>query len=174
MYERMKNFMRIPNKMWERLYKIKVPMQQRRVFDYIYRQTIGYPIHPRKVQTAEIARDLGIDSADVRDLLVELEGKNMTVRNGKYKEIKKDYTLWGVGEHSPTNKQGNNPLVDRGKTPHSVGEDSPTVKETLKKNKKKGIFSKKVGEKQQESNERNSTKLRESLGIPIKREKIIQ
>ena len=163
--------MRIPNKMWERLYKIKVPMQQRRVFDYIYRQTIGYPIHPRKVQTAEIARDLGIDSADVRDLLVELEGKNMTVRNGKYKEIKKDYTLWGVGEHSPTNKQGNNPLVDRGKTPHSVGEDSPLRKETLKEKEKKDFLSKKVREKKRKEMENGKKMFLEAINKPEEREK---
>jgi len=171
MSERMKNFTMVPNRLMERLYEIRVPMQQRRVFDYIYRQTIGYPIHPRNVSTFDIAKTLGIDSADVRDLVAELVKKNMVVRNGIYKEIMKDYTLWMVGEPSPTIKQGKAPLVSRGKTPCSVGEDSPLRKETLKEKEKKDFLSKKVDEEQQKKNEEGMRELRKSLGIPEKREK---
>jgi len=171
MSERNKGFMMIPNKMWEKLYEIRVPMQQRRVFDYIYRQTIGYPIHPRNVSTFDIAETLGIDSADVRDLVVELVKKNMVVRNGIYKEIMKDYTLWMVGEPSPTIKQGKAPLVSRGKTPCSVGEDSPLRKETLKEKEKKDFLSKKVREKKRKEMENGKKMFLEAINKPEEREK---
>ena len=149
MSERNKGFMMIPNKMWEKLYEIRIPGQERRVFDYIYRQRLGYPLQPREVSTYGISKALGMLGCDVRDRIASLVKKNMVVRNGIFKEIQKDFTLWGVGEISPTIKQGENALVGRENTPHSVGEGSPLLKETLKEREKKGFFSKQEEEEKQ-------------------------
>jgi len=139
---RNKNFMMIPNKLWEKLYEIRIPGQERRVFDYIYRQRLGYPGKPRNVSTYDISKSLGMLGCDVRDRIASLVKKKMVVRNGIFKEIQKDFTLWGVGEISPTIKQGKNALVGREKSPHSVGEISPLRKDSLKDREKKGFLSK--------------------------------
>ena len=136
-----KGYMRVPNELWERLYKIRVPMQERRVFDYIYRQTLGYPGNPRKVSTYDITKVLGMLSCDVRDRIAELVKKKMVIRKGIFKEIQKDYKLWMVGEGSPTKREGKVALVGRGKIPSLVGEGSPLGKESLKRKRKESVLS---------------------------------
>ena len=162
MSEGNKNFMMVPNRLWEKLYEIRVPMQQRRVFDYIYRQTIGYSDNPREVSTYNIAKALRMKSPDVRDIIAELFDKKMVIRKGIYKEIQKDYTLWMVGEGSPSKKGGKVPLVGRGKKPSLVGEGSPLVKETLKDREKKGFLTKEDIERNEKRDKELLDKLSEA------------
>jgi len=152
MSERMKNFMMVPNKLWEKLYEMSIPGQERRVFDFIYRQRLGYPRHPRDVSTYSIAKALKIDDAHVRRSIRYLVENNMVVRNGIYKEIQKDYTLWGVGQERPTILVGQECPTSRPPGEYSVGQEGPLLKETLKKRIKKGFLSKKEEEEKQKGN----------------------
>ena len=146
---RNKNFMMIPNKMWEKLYEMRIPGQARRVFDYIYRQRLGYPEYPREVSTHSITKALGIPGTEVRKLIVYLVENKMVVRNGIFKEIQKDFTLWGVGHTGPTNKVGQEGPISRPPGAYLVGHTGPLLKETLKEREKKGFFSKQEEEEKQ-------------------------
>jgi|AntAceMinimDraft_16_1070373.scaffolds.fasta_scaffold72612_1 phage replication O-like protein O len=174
MDERMKNFMRIPNKLWEKLYEMSIPGQERRVFDFIYRQRLGYPRHPRDVSTYSIAVALKLDDGSVRRSIRYLVENRMVFRKGKFKYIQKDFTLWGLGQECPSKVVGQECPNSRAKSEHSVGQECPLREETLKESIKKGFLSKKVDEEQQKKNEEGMRELRKSLGIPEKREKKIQ
>ena len=149
MSERKKGFMKIPNKLWERLFEMNIPYQGLRIFMYIYRQTVGYPINPREVSTYDISKALKIDDAHVRRSIRYLVENNMVFRNGIYKEIQKDYTLWGVGHTGPTNKVGQEGPISRPPGAYLVGHTGPLIKETLKEREKKGFFSKQEEEEKQ-------------------------
>jgi len=164
MAERNKKFMMIPNGLWERLYEIRIPGQERRVFDYIYRQTVGYSSNPRKVSTYDIAKALGMLGCDVRDRIAALVKRKMVIRKGIFKDIQKDYTLWMVGERSPTKRGGKVPLVGRGKTPSLVGEGSPLRKETLKRKRKESVLSNVKDEDQMKKNKRMIAGFRKNIG----------
>jgi len=138
---RNKNFIMFPNKAWERLYEIKVQMQERRVFDYIFRQTEGYPDNPRDVSTYNIAKALKLDDANVRRSIRWLVKHQMVVRRGIFKDIQKDFALWGVGHRRPTKYQVKGDLLGRSQSAHSVGHRRPLLKETPKDREKKGVLS---------------------------------
>ena len=149
MSERNKGFMKIPNKLWERLFEMNIPYQGLRIFMYIYRQTVGYPINPREVSTYDISKALKIDSAHVRRSIRYLVKNQMVVRNGIFKEIQKDFTFWGIGRECPIKKIGPERLPDRAETNDSIGQSRPLLKETLKEREKKGFFSKQEEEEKQ-------------------------
>ena len=142
MSERNKGFMMIPNKMWEKLYEIRIPGQERRVFDYIYRQRLGYPLQPREVSTYGISKALGMLGCDVRDRIASLVKKNMVVRNGIFKEIQKDFTLWGVAQKRATKKVAQKRALSSSPEEHSVAQKRALLKETPKDREKKGFLSK--------------------------------
>ena len=139
---RNKNFMMIPNKMWEKLYEMRIPGQARRVFDYIYRQRLGYPEYPREVSTHSITKALGIPGTEVRKLIVYLVENKMVVRNGIFKEIQKDFTLWGVAQKRATKKVAQKRALSSSPEEHSVAQKRALLKETPKDREKKGFLSK--------------------------------
>ena len=149
MSERNKGFMKIPNKLWERLFEMNIPYQGLRIFMYIYRQTVGYPINPREVSTYDISKVLKIDGGSVRRSIRYLVKNQMVVRNGIFKEIQKDFTFWGIGRECPIKKIGPERLPDRAETNDSIGQSRPLLKETLKEREKKGFFSKQEEEEKQ-------------------------
>jgi len=135
-----KNFMMIPNGAWEKLYEKRMPGQARRVFDYIYRKTIGYPYRPNVVTSYDIARDLKIKGPETRKQIRYLIKNRFIVRNGDYKEIQEDWTIWWVGLKSPTKVVGLKRTFSRAEEEHLVGLKSPLIKDTPKRKRKESVF----------------------------------
>ena len=137
MIRRHKNFMMVPNKFWEALYIKPLPCNERRVFDYIYRYTIGWGLKFRDISTFELSKKLGLLGSTVRKAIRALIRKRRIVKNGDMKGIQTDYNLWLVGQEIPNNEVGQERSVGRSKKVHLVGQEIPLIKETLKDKKKR-------------------------------------
>ncbi|MBA7582169.1 hypothetical protein ES695_16960 [Candidatus Atribacteria bacterium 1244-E10-H5-B2] len=137
MRKRNKDFMMVPNKFWEALYFKPLPCNERRVFDYIYRYTLGWGLKFKDISTFEISKKLGLLGSTVRKAIRELIRKRRIVKNGDMKGIQTDYTLWLVGQEIPTNEVGQERYAGRSKRVHLVGQEIPLIKDTLKDKKKR-------------------------------------
>ncbi|MBA7581099.1 hypothetical protein ES695_04845 [Candidatus Atribacteria bacterium 1244-E10-H5-B2] len=137
MIRRHKNFMMVPNKFWEALYIKPLPCNERRVFDYIYRYTIGWGLKFRDISTFELSKKLGLLGSTVRKAIRALIRKRRIVKNGDMKGIQTDYNMWLVGQEIPNNEVGQERYVGRSKKVHLVGQEIPLIKETLKDKKKR-------------------------------------
>ncbi|MBA7551719.1 hypothetical protein ES705_44267 [subsurface metagenome] len=129
--------MMIPNKLWEELYLKPLPCNERRVFDYIYRYTLGWGLKFKDISTFEISKKLGLSGSTVRKVIRALIRKRRIVKNGDMKGIQTDYTLWLVGQEIPTNEVGQERSAGRSKRVHLVGQEIPLIKDTLKDKKKR-------------------------------------
>jgi len=147
---RHKNFMMISNKFWEALYKIKLPCDHRRVFDYIYRQTKGWGADFKYISTYEIAKELELPGSSVRRIKRALIKMLILVKNGNSIGIQEDFTLWEVGLASPIKKVGPTGSINRTCRVQLLGLTGPLIKETLKEKKKERAFSKLKEEEKKE------------------------
>ncbi|MBA7553834.1 hypothetical protein ES705_46433 [subsurface metagenome] len=129
--------MMIPNKFWEALYIKPLPCNERRIWDYIYRKTVGWGLKFKDISTFEISKKLGLLGSTVRKAIRELIRKRRIVRNGDMKGIQTDYNLWLVGQEIPTNEVGQKRYTGRSKKVHLVGQKIPLLKDTLKDKKKR-------------------------------------
>jgi len=136
MRKRHKNFMMVPNKLWEALYKIKLPCQHRRVWDYIYRQTKGWGIDFKEISTYEIATKIRVPGRCVRRIKGALFKMKMLDKKGDLIGIQEDFTLWKVGPGGPIKEVGPGGPINRTQGSALVGPGGPLIKDTLKEKKK--------------------------------------
>lgn len=129
---RNKNFMMIPNKLWEALYKKGLPRQQRQVWDYIYRKTKGWGEDFKEISTYEIAKELGLPGSSVRRIKRALLKVKMLVEKGDLIGIQEDFRLWEVGQKCPTKEVGQKCPNSRTKRVHLVGQKCPLIERKLK------------------------------------------
>ena len=134
---RHKDFMMIPNKFWEAMYLKPLPCNERRVFDYIYRVTLGWGVKFKNISTFDISKKLGLLGSTVRKAIRALIRKRRIVKKGDMKGIQTDFTLWMVGQEIPTNEVGQERSAGRSKRVHLVGQEIPLIKDTLKDKKKR-------------------------------------
>ncbi|GAH92336.1 unnamed protein product [marine sediment metagenome] len=135
MRKRHKNFMMIPNKFWEAMYLKPLQVNEGRVFDYIYRKTLGWGVRFKYISTYEISKELGMRDSTVRANKRALIKKRRILKNGDEVGIQEDYTLWLVGKEIPTKEVGKSSNINRSTDVHLVGEEKPLIKETLKDRK---------------------------------------
>ncbi len=146
---RHKDFMMVPNKFWEALYLKPLPCNERRVFDYIYRVTLGWGIELKYISTFEISKKLELLGSTVRKIKRALIRKRRIVKNDDMIGIQKDYTLWLVGQEIPIDVVGQERSIGRSTGVHLVGQEIPLIKETLKdRNKRQENFYKKLSGKE--------------------------
>jgi len=162
----------IKNKMWEALYKIKLPCNQRRVWDYIYRQTEGWGGGMKEISTYKIAKDLRILGSTVRAIIRALIKKRMIIVKGKDKGIQTDFNLWKVGQEKPNKEVGQEKPNSRLKKVHLVGQEKPLIKETLKEKKKDRGLSASLREEKLKEFKKGLKMMKEAIGkVPDKKEK---
>ena len=147
-----KNFMMIPNKLWEALYNKPLPEQERQVWDYIYRFTTGWGCEMAELSTYIIAKDLKISDVNIRRDIRALKRKKRIIVKGKSKGIQKDFTLWTVericsskGKEQICSSTRANKLV-------LLEPKCSLIKETPKDKKKERVFSKPKDEEQMRKN----------------------
>ncbi|GAJ12691.1 unnamed protein product, partial [marine sediment metagenome] len=137
---RHKNFIMIKNKMWEAFYNKPLPEQERQVWDYIYRFTLGWGCKMKELSTYTIGKDLGIDDRCVRRVIRALKAKKRIIVKGKCKGIQEDFTLWTIGQIRPIKEVGQIRPITRTNKSVLLGQIRPLIKETLKdKKKEKGV-----------------------------------
>ncbi|MBA7592338.1 hypothetical protein ES708_34518 [subsurface metagenome] len=124
--------MMVPNKLWEALYKIELPCQHRRVWDYIYRETKGWGIDFKEISTYEIAKELGLPGSSVRRIKRALFKMKMLVEKGNLIGIQEDFRLWEVGPGGPIKKVGPGGPNNRTLKVHLVGPGGPLIERQVK------------------------------------------
>ena len=132
MRKRHKDFMMVPNKLWEALYKKGLPRQQRQVWDYIYRQTKGWGINFKEISTYDISKELGIPGSSVRRIKRAILKMKMLVEKGDLIGIQEDFRLWEVGQKCPTKVVGQKCPNSRTKRVHLVGQKCPLIERQVK------------------------------------------
>ncbi len=165
-----KNFMMIPNKLWEALYNKPLPEQERQVWDYIYRFTTGWGCEMAELSTYIIAKDLKISDVNVRRDIRALKRKKRIIVKGKSKGIQKDFTLWTVericsskGKEQICSSTRANKLV-------LLEPKCSLIKETPKDKKKERVFSKPL----QEKKEREPSEAREQFFKDLRNPEVIK
>jgi len=160
---RHKNFMMVPNKLWEALYNKPLPEQERQVWDYIYRQTKGWGCEMKELSTYTIGKDLGIVDSCVRRGIRALKKKRRIVVKGKLKGIQEDINLWTLGQISPTKVLGQISPTTRTNKSVLLGQISPLIKEILKRKKKDRVLSKKEKEEKRKADKKGLGMLKEAI-----------
>lgn len=113
------NYLRVHNKIYDALARIRVPGEARQVFDYIIRKTYGYSKKEDRISLSQFIEGTGIkDRPSVIRAINKLVKMNMIGKNandlGVTYWVNKHYELWKPLAKKPT----------LAKTPINVGENA--------------------------------------------------
>ena len=87
-------FTALPNKMYEALIKLKLPLYDRAIFDTIARKTFGYHVPERWIAWSKFVEMTGIDKRHISRSIKSLIRKGIIDKNGKIYSIQPDLTKW--------------------------------------------------------------------------------
>ena len=87
-------FTALPNKMYEALIKLKLPLYDRAVFDTIARQTFGYHLPERWIAWSVFVEMTGIDKRHISRSIHSLIKKGIIAKDGKIYSIQPDISRW--------------------------------------------------------------------------------
>jgi len=155
--------MMIPNKMWEAFYLKPLPEQERQVWDYIYRYTVGWGGEMKEISTYTIAKDLNILDVNVRRVIRALKAKKRIIVKGKMKGIQENYNLWTLEQIRSIKKIEQIGSNTRANKLVSLEQDGSLIKDTLKDKIKEKGFSTSPGKKRKRKIPEGLKKLRKDL-----------
>ena len=145
-------FTALPNKMYEALIKLKLPLYDRAVFDTIARQTFGYHLPERWIAWSVFVEMTGIDKRHISRSIQSLIRKGIIAKDGKIYSIQPDLSKWeGVPLQAHLGVCPLEAHPDTSTGTLNVPVEAQT-KESLKESFKERVFSKTKDEEQMRKN----------------------
>ena len=142
-------FTALPNKMYEALIKLKLPLYDRAVFDTVARQTFGYHLPERWIAWSVFVEMTGIDKRHISRSIHSLIKKGIIAKDGKIYSIQPDLSKWeGVPVEAHLEVCPVEAHLDTSRGTLNVPVEAQT-KESLKESFKERVFSKPTQEKKE-------------------------
>jgi len=142
-------FTALPNKMYEALIKLKLPLYDRAVFDTIARQTFGYHLPERWIAWSVFVEMTGIDKRNISRAIHSLIKRGIIAKDGKIYSIQPDLSKWeGVSVETHLEEVSPETHLDISRDTLGVSVETQT-KETPKESFKERVFSKPTQEKKE-------------------------